>query len=95
MQQPSRHIRIVLPPRAKELDLPKRPAPAPIITAPPVEWLNLDEAVARSRQSESTLSRAIASGALVGTKVGRRLVIKSTDLEAWLDTHRVAGEQAA
>lgn len=50
--------------------------------------LTIKGACRLSSLSEPTIRRAISSGALPSYKVGKRRLIATDDLRAWLDSHR-------
>jgi excisionase family DNA binding protein len=56
--------------------------------APP--GLSVEEALARTGVARATLYRAIATGALVSHKVGRRRIIPVAELDAWNKPRRKA-----
>lgn len=61
--------------------MPERVLDAPI-PATDVQWLHLDEAAVYCRTSYSTLRQWIRQGRIPATKVGRRVKIRKSDLEA-------------
>jgi excisionase family DNA binding protein len=56
--------------------------------------LRIPDAVAVSGIGTTTLYEAMQSGALAYVKVGARRLILRTDLEQWLNRHRVSAEAA-
>lgn len=52
----------------------------------PTLALTRDEAAEAARVSKDRIDKAIRSGALKAKQMGRRIVIRVTDLEAWLDS---------
>lgn len=53
-------------------------------------WLSTNEAARRLGINTRTLYRLIDEGALTGYKIGRVIRIKEEDVEAFLDSSRIA-----
>lgn len=56
----------------------------------PQRRLSVADAAERSRLSESTIRRAVASGELPSALVGRRRLIAAGDLEGWISAGRAS-----
>lgn len=61
------------------------------MTVPTVTgWLTIPQAAKASQVSERTLRREIAERRLVACRIGRCVRVRPDDLEAWMDSRRVA-----
>ncbi len=54
------------------------------------EYLSLDELVKIIPLAKGTVYRYTSKGLIPHIKVGRRLVFKRSDIDAWLERHRRA-----
>jgi excisionase family DNA binding protein len=65
---------------------PPEPAAAHEPRGHPDDRLTLTESALYTRQSVSTLKRAIRAGSLTSTKPSGRRLVRRADLDAWLDS---------
>lgn len=81
--------------RRARTDLATAPARVGAVVVEPssvaARWLGVEAASAYASVSTTTIRRACWSGTLAASRVGSRLLVAVSDLEAWLRSQRVGG----
>jgi len=83
------------PERLNSVELGQREGNEAHMTKTPEKLLTVDEVAEILQVSPTTVYRRIQAGELPAIKLGHRQVrIKPEDLEAYIEAHRITGEQA-